>query len=138
PVDLTIFCAINKSTHEQFVLSRVDANSRSAQEFVRIYSMSETLQDTSQFGRYTTWLKKRNNLIKGFTKNPDNDFYYLVAEKPFYDFYSRFGFCSRCGILRCSPVWCICRHKELSTAWTSGNRQLDEFIKETQLQTRSA
>ena len=42
------------------------------------------------------------------------------------------------GILRCSPVQCICRHKELSNGWTSNNKQLDEFIKKSQLQTTSA
>src|SRR5207248_1767436 len=56
----------------------------------------------------------------------------------FYDCYSRYGFCSACGILRCSPVWCICGYRELSDGWTSNNKQLDEFIKKSQLQTNSA
>src|SRR6188508_3381721 len=56
----------------------------------------------------------------------------------FYDCYSRYGFCAACGILRCSPVWCICGHKELSDGWTSDNKQLDEFIKKSQSQTTSA
>src|SRR6188508_3381716 len=56
----------------------------------------------------------------------------------FYDCYSRYGFCTACGIRRCSPVWCICGHKELSDGWTSNNKQLDEFIKKSQLQTNSA
>ena len=47
-------------------------------------------------------------------------------------------FCSACGILRCSPVWCICGHKQLCDGWTSNNKQLDEFIKKSQLQTNSA
>src|SRR6185312_10151907 len=42
-----------------------------------------------------------------------------------------------CGILRCSPVWCICRHKQLSDGWTSNNKQLDEFIKKSQIKTSS-
>jgi hypothetical protein len=41
-------------------------------------------------------------------------------------------------VLRCSPVWCICGHKEVSNTWTSNNKSLDEFIKKTQLQTNSA
>ena len=32
----------------------------------------------------------------------------------------------------CSPVWCICVHKQLS------NKQLDEFVKQSQLQTDSS
>src|SRR5207244_6326454 len=44
---------------------------------------------------------------------------------------------SACGILRCSPVWCICDHKELSQGWTSNNKKLDEFITKTQRQTNS-
>src|SRR6185369_1707132 len=67
-----------------------------------------------------------------------NDNYYMVAEEPFYHCYSRYGFCTACGILRCSPVWCICSHKELSNGWTSNNKQLDEFIKKSQLQTNSS
>src|SRR5438132_10406160 len=34
-------------------------------------------------------------------------------------------------------VWCICGHKQLSDRWTSNNKQLDEFIKKSQLQTNS-
>src|SRR5437764_10008822 len=61
----------------------------------------------------------------------------MVANEDFYHCYSRYGFCSACGILRCSPVWCICGHKELSDKWTSDNKQLDDFIKKSQLQTTS-
>jgi hypothetical protein len=68
----------------------------------------------------------------------EKDEYYLVAEKHFLDLYSRYGFCSACGILRCSPVWCICGRKELSDAWTSSNKKLDDFIKKSQSQTNSA
>ena len=35
-----------------------------------------------------------------------------------------------------SPVWCICGQS--SDEWTSNNKQLDEFIKKSQLQTNSA
>jgi len=34
-------------------------------------------------------------------------------------------------------VWCICGHKQLSDGWTSNNKQLDDFIKKSQLQTNS-
>src|SRR6185437_16174989 len=51
--------------------------------------------------------------------------------------YSRYGFCAACGILRCSPVWCICGNKQLSNEWTSNNKQLDDFIKKSQLQANS-
>ena len=61
----------------------------------------------------------------------------MVADKLFYHCYSRYGFCSTCGILRCSPVWCICGYKQLSDGWTSNNHQLDDFIKKSQLQTNS-
>src|SRR6185312_12191201 len=52
--------------------------------------------------------------------------------------YTLYGFCSECGLLRCSPVWCICGHKELSDKWTSNNKKLDEFIIKSQKQTKSA
>src|SRR6185312_7205916 len=105
-------------------------------EFARIYSLPHKHDSNSDnFKRYSTWLYSRNRLIIGFTKSNDN--YYMVADKRFYRCYSRYGFCSACERLRCSPVWCICGHKELSTGWTSNNKQLDEFIKKSQLQTNS-
>ena len=61
----------------------------------------------------------------------------MVADRKFYDCYSRYGFCTACEILRCSPVWCVCGHKQLSDGWTSNNKQLDEFVKKSQLQTNS-
>jgi hypothetical protein len=106
-------------------------------EFARIYSLPthKYNNDDNNFRRHSTWLNVRNKLIKGFTKSNDN-YCYMVANKLFYHCYSRYGFCT-CGILRCSPVWCICGHKELSDGWTSNNKQLDEFIKKSQLQTNS-
>src|SRR6185436_8867209 len=61
----------------------------------------------------------------------------MVADKLFYYCCSRYGFCTACQILRCSPVWCICGNKQLSNRWTSNNKQLDDFIKKSQLQTNS-
>src|SRR6185312_12089149 len=90
----------------------------------------------NQFRRHSVWLESRNEQIHGFTENDGN--YYMVAGILFYYCYSRYGFCSVCGLLRCSPVWCICGHKQLSDEWTSSNKQLDDFIKKTQLQTNSA
>jgi len=106
-------------------------------EIARIYSLPTHKHNnmTSQYRRYSKWLESRNRLIKGFTKCKGN--YYMVADRKFYYCYSRYGFCSACGIFRCSPVWCICGQKELSNEWTSNNKQLDEFIKKSQLQTNS-
>ena len=106
-------------------------------EFARIYSLPTHKYNNvdNNFKRYSKWLENRNKLIKGFTKYEDK--FYMVADKRFYHCYSRYGFCTACGILRCSPVWCICGHKQLSDGWTSNNKQLDEFIKKSQLQTNS-
>ena len=107
-------------------------------EFARIYSLPTHKYNTkvSQFRRYKEWLSYRNKRIIGFTKYNNN--YYMVADELFYHCYSRYGFCAACGILRSSPVWCICGHKQLSGGWTSNNKQLDEFIEKSQLQTNSA
>ena len=107
-------------------------------EFARIYSLPTHKYNNvdNNFKRYSKWLENRNELINGFTKYEDK--FYMVADKRFYHCYSRYGFCTTCGILRCSPVWCICGHKQLSDGWTSNNKQLDEFIKKSQLQTNSA
>ena len=75
-------------------------------------------------------------MIKGFTS--DNVNYYLVAKRLFYNFYSLYGFCSACGMFRCSPALCICGHRELSSSWTGDNKKLDEFIRKSQMQTESA
>ena len=106
-------------------------------EFARIYSLPthKYNNDITQFRGYPKWLESRNKLIKGFTEY--NGSYFMVASRQFYHCYSRYVFCSACGILRCSPVWCICGHKQLSDGWTSNNKQLDEFIKKSQLQTNS-
>src|SRR5437016_1047386 len=74
-------------------------------------------------------------MIYGFTSNNNN--YYMVAKQQFHIYHSLYGFCSACGILRCSPVWCICGHKELSQGWTSNDKKLDEFIMKLQRQTKS-
>ena len=107
-------------------------------EFARIYSLPthKYIDDVSQFRRYAKWLSQRNKQIYGFTEYKDN--YYMVVDELFHHCYSRYGFCTACGIPRCSPVWCICGHKQLSDGWTSNNKQLDEFIKKSQLQTNSA
>jgi len=69
-------------------------------EFARIYSLPthKYNNDVSHFRRYSTWLTYRNELIKGFTKYEDG--YYMVADRPFYSFYSRYGFCTACGLLK--------------------------------------
>ena len=107
-------------------------------EFARIYSLPthKYNNNDNNFRRYSLWLNCRNDFIIGFTKSNDDN-YYMVAYKRFYHCYSRYGFCSTCGILRCSPVWCICGYKQLSDGWTSNNHQLDDFIKKSQLQTNS-
>src|SRR6185312_9066439 len=86
-------------------------------KFARIYSLPthKYNNDVNQFRRHSVWLKNRNRLIKGFTEYENK--YYMVANELFYHCYSRYGFCSACGILRCSPVWCICGHKQLSDGW---------------------
>ena len=106
-------------------------------EFARIYSLAthKHKNDVNQFRRYPRWLYRRNDFINGFTEYDNN--YYMVADRKFYHCYSLYGFCTACGILRCSPVWCICGHKQLSDGWTSNDKQLDEFIKKSQLQTIS-
>ena len=88
-------------------------------EFARIHSLPthKYNNDDNNFRRYSYWLYYRNVQIKGFTEHDNN--YYMVADRRFYHYYSLYGFCTACGILRCSPVWCICGNEELSDGWTS-------------------
>ena len=113
------------------ILSLLGSDKICTQPFVRAFARIYALpthkdNNNDNFRRYSEWLKCRNYHIKGFTEYDGS--YYMVADKRFYHCYSQYGFCTACGMLRCSPVWCICGHKELSDGWTSNNKQLDEFI----------
>ena len=139
-----VYSAIRKQTYNYgatdeatIVLVLLGNNEECTPTLARIYSLPtpEYNNDVSQFRRYEKWLGYRNKLIIGFTEYDDN--YFMVADKHFYHYYFRYGFCFVCGMLRCSPVWCICGYKELSDGWTSNNKRLDDFIKKTQLQTNS-
>ena len=126
----------------EIMLFLLGPSDKCTQEFIddcaRIYTIPtpENLPVTKQFRRHFEWLRKRNSWIRGFTKYKDN--YCLVANYEFRYCYSLYGFCSACGLLRCSPVWCICGHKELSSGWTIEDEKLKEFIKKSQGQTKSA
>src|SRR6185312_15565400 len=141
PID-AVHYAIRKKTFNETLITLVSLGNDEmctptlVSEFARIYSLPTYKYDNidSQFRRYSVWLKERNSMIKGFTKYKDN--YYMVAHRRFYHCYYRYGFCSACGIFRCSPVWCVCG-RILSDGWTSNNKQIDEFIKKSQLQTNS-
>ena len=134
-----IYYASRKHTETMLLLlgSSEECTPALVSEFARIYSLPTHNYNNvdNNFKRYSKWLEERNKLIKGFTKYEDK--FYMVADKHFYHCYSRYGFCTACGTLRCSPVWCICGHKQLCDGWTSNNKQLDEFIKKSQLPTNS-
>ena len=105
----------------QVLLLLVRNNEKCMQEFIdefaRIYTLPTHIyanSSDSRFRRYPAWLQHRNRMIKGFTKYGDN--YYLVADEHFYHHYLHYGHCSVCGILRCSPVWCVCGHTECGPA----------------------
>jgi hypothetical protein len=68
--------------------------------------------------------------LKGFTMNEDK--YFMVSDRMLHEFYSLYGFCSACGVLRCSSVWCMCGVKEVAYGWTSNCKKLDEFIRKIQ------
>ena len=132
----TARCQIYNKIILVFIGNSEECTATLVSEFARIYSLSiQSYDNVDQFRRYSVWLRYRNKLILGFTKRKDN--YYMVAYRMFQRYYSRYGFCSACGILRCSPVWCICGHKGLSDGWTSKNERLDKFIKKSQMQTKS-
>src|SRR6185312_165055 len=120
PID-AIHYAIRKKTLEIMLLCLGNdeiCTPTLVSEFARIYSLPthKYNNDVRHFRRYAKLLRERNKLIKGFTEYDNN--YYMVADKRFYNCYYQYGFCSACGILRCSPVWCVCGYKELSDGWT--------------------
>src|SRR6185312_12381144 len=119
---------INKCTRE------------SMHQFAKIYSLPvhkyKNPRNINQCKRYAKWIDSRNRLVKGFTKDEKN--YYLIARREFHHYYTLYGFCSICKVLRCSPIWCICGRKELSNGWTSKNKKLDKVIRQTQIQTKTA
>ena len=142
PIDFTRYAVRKETLDERRMMSLLLGSSETCtptyvSEFARKYSLPthEYKNNDNNFRRYSVWLEDRNKLIIGFTVYDGN--YYMIADIDFYHCYSRYGFCAACGILRCSPVWCICGHKQLSDGWTSNNKKLDEFIKRSQLQTNS-
>ena len=128
----------------QYLIILLENGDECPQEFVNNFAKQfsipthkyENLPNANRFRRYQTWLNNRNRLIYGFTVYKDN--YYMITDKNFDLCIDLYGWCSKCKILRCSPVWCICGHKEWSNGWTSENESIDKFIKETQIQTKSA
>src|SRR5437016_6345675 len=89
-VEMLLLGTVNECTHE-FI-----------HEFARTHSLPTHKYDNprniNQFRRYLTWLASRNGMIEGFTSDSNN--HYLVAKRHFHNYYSRYGFCSVCGILR--------------------------------------
>jgi len=131
--DQTIYYATHEPRQESVMLLLLGKCTQEfIHEFSRIYSLPtykyKNAYKFDQFERYPEWLTCRNNMIIGFTCDDKNN-YFLIAKKPFHYCYSRYGFCSACGILRCSPVWCICGHKELAYGWTSYKKNVDELIR---------
>jgi hypothetical protein len=137
PIKQKLSSAVHEVWGELILLLLDDCTPAAVDELARFYLLPtyKYTPNSTQFKRYSIWLQRRNKMIVGFT---EYDKYYLVAKRHFLYCYSLYGFCSVCGILRCSPVWCICGHKELSHAWSSGNNKLDDFIKTSQIQTNSA
>jgi len=137
--DLNIYYAVYGKAEMMLLLlgTRDKCTSEFINEFARTLSLSaQTLSpsNVNQFERYPYLLAMRNGCeIMGFTMIEDT--YYFVANRPFAHFYSIFGFCSACGLLRSSPVWCICGQKELSNEWTSNCKKLDDFIRKSHIRT---
>jgi len=123
---------------KRVVLIPLGATEKITQEFnesfIRTYSFDITwrkaLQSLRHLNKYYQFIDKRHRMICGFTEMRGRT--YLVANWIFHYYYLLYGFCSECGLLRCTPVWCICGHKQLSNDWTSSNAQLDRFIRKTQ------
>jgi hypothetical protein len=140
PIDQKVSSAVHEVWGELILLLLNDCTPAAVGEFAGLYLLPtykyKKSPNGTQFKRHSIWLQRRNRMIEGFTEY-DNK-YYLVAKRQFLYCYSLYGFCSVCGILRCSPVWCICGHKELSNTWSSGNKKLDDIIKKSQIQTNSA
>ena len=98
-----VYYAIRKHAYEEKIMLLSLGNNEICtpilvSEFARIYSLPthKYNNNSDNFRRYKKWLEWRNNMIKGFTKCDDN--YYMVARKLFYHCYSRYDFCTACGI----------------------------------------
>ena len=109
PTQMDNVYAIRTTTYETMMLlclgNSEECTPTLVSEFAKIYSLPthQYNKKVGHFRRYSTWLEERNKLIKGFTKYEDK--YYMVAHPRFYHCYYLYGFCSKCQILRCSPVW---------------------------------
>ena len=89
---------------------RIGTRNECTQEFITEFAKTHSLptykysnpSNINQFRRYSTWLKRRNKLIIGFTR--DNNNFYLVADRRFHHL-----------------------HYVQSTRWTTRNLSLDLY-----------
>ena len=124
PIDNVCYASYDSEIILVLLGSNEECTPALVSEFARIYSLPTHKYNKvdNNFKRYSKWLSRRNRLIKGFTKYEDK--FYMVADKLFYHCYSRYGFCTACGTLRSSPVWCISKYPMDGLATISNSMSL--------------
>jgi hypothetical protein len=76
--------------------------------------------------------------IYGLTQNTVTNEYMLVFDEFRSKRYSIYGKCANCKRYNTSPAWCqTCDPQKTTQGWTSGNKDIDECIKEFQLKATS-
>ncbi|RIB24772.1 hypothetical protein C2G38_615971 [Gigaspora rosea] len=82
------------------------------------------------------YVQTANNCkLFGFTQNPSTNEYMIVFD---YVRNSLNGLCSRCNRYNTSLAWCqTCDPPRISQGWTSGNKDIDDYIKRCHLKATS-
>ncbi|RIB30914.1 kinase-like domain-containing protein [Gigaspora rosea] len=77
----------------------------------------------------------KKHIVYGITQNTVTDKYMMVFEF-YYERNIQNGKCENCNRYNTSPAWCqTCDPQKIAQGWTSGNKQIDDYIKEFQFKT---
>ncbi|CAG8444192.1 17644_t:CDS:10 [Acaulospora morrowiae] len=83
-------------------------------------------------------IKKLGNYTRpyGITQDTTTSKYMIVIDKFSYTRDNKYGICALCNRYNTSEAWCqSCDPVKTTQGWTSGNNNIDKFIKEFQLKT---
>ncbi|RIB13983.1 kinase-like domain-containing protein [Gigaspora rosea] len=110
--------------------------SRTLSPKVELKLLDDSQNSLCLLNRFKDFMQSKNSKVKvfGLTQNTATNDYMLVYD----EFYSQLGLsdgiCGNCNLNNTSPAWCqTCDPLKNTKGWTSGNKDIDVYIKELQL-----
>ncbi|CAG8543527.1 17172_t:CDS:10, partial [Acaulospora morrowiae] len=102
---------------------------------VEINKFNYPLIDTLKFMKFKNYIQLEDNKRKlyGITQNTTSE-YMFVSKECYYKRDIKYGNCTQCERNNTSEAWCqSCDPFKTTQGWTSGDKDIDECIKEAQL-----